>query len=228
MEKLSLFLRLVRAFRKLKRKPGYWVTGWRLHRDGFDRLHGTDTSRLLETYTPEGKPVHRYETASESAILSTLNSLPMELSDYTFIDLGCGKGKPLLIAAGYPFRRVIGVDISARCLAIARKNVSRCNLDNRITLIVGDATEYVFPDGPLLVYLFNPFPGPIIEKVIGRLVQRLDETPDPITIVYMHPVNVDLIEKTSQFEKVIELPGKEVNHERAILFRSRPRQTHAK
>ena len=53
-----------------------------------------------------------------------LDSLAIDASRFTFVDLGCGKGKPLMVAASYGFRRLVGVDISAECIAIARRNIA--------------------------------------------------------------------------------------------------------
>jgi len=169
-------------------------------------------------------PVHRYETATAPAIVAAIESVPLGLSEYTFIDLGCGKGKPLLIAAGYPFRRVIGVDVSESCLAITQRNIDRCGLTQRVELVVADATEYEFPDGPLLIYLYNPFPSPVVEAVIAKLVKRLQTVPQRMAIVYMHPRFVDVIERTGAFERVAQLPGREFSHERADIFLSRLNQ----
>ncbi len=220
MSQVSLPRRLVRKIRKLLRRPGYWITARRLSRDGFDRIHGTDTNRLLETRSRLGIPVHRYETASASAILAALDSVPLDLTGFTFIDLGCGKGKPLLIAAGYPFRRVIGVDISEPCLTITRQNLAKSGRDHRVELVVADVLEYELPAGPLLIYLFNPFPAPVVEHVVSRLVKRLQESSEQMVIVYMYPKFADVIERTGAFERVAQIPGREAPHERADIFLS--------
>ena len=85
-------------------------------RDGFDAAHGTDTAAVLvgrelgPVATRGGHLVIHYETTSEAAIRLPLDSLGADFSRFTFVDLGCGKGKPLLVASSYPFRRLAGGD----------------------------------------------------------------------------------------------------------------------
>jgi len=211
----SIVRRLIRTYRDRKYR---WLSASRIRRDGFDRRHGTDTSRIVQTKDAAGRDVHWYETASASAISAAIEKLGIDPEIFTFIDLGCGKGKPLLIAAGFPFRRIIGVDVDASCLAIARKNVGICEQSARIELVVADATRYAFPPGPLLVYLYNPFPGHVLRVVLQRLACRLDETADPIAVIYMHPRCAELIEDTGLFRTVYDLPGIVSPYERALGF----------
>src|SRR5262245_6350419 len=48
-----------------------------------------------------------------------LRALPARHEDLTFVDLGSGKGKALFLAAAYPFRRIVGVELSPRLHRIA-------------------------------------------------------------------------------------------------------------
>lgn len=197
------------------------LTNRRLAGDGFDRAHGTDTSRLLESHAPDGARVYRYETAGIGAIHAALRSVPGDLSECAFVDLGCGLGRPLIIAAGYPFRRVIGVDISSACIAIATRNMAAAGVADRVELCVADAAGYELPRGPLVVYLFNPFPAPIMARVVAGLEERLRDSTQRVAVVYMHPVHADLFERSGLFEKVAHVPGTGAPHEAAVVFVSR-------
>src|SRR5262249_47553697 len=57
-------------------------------------------------------------------IYSALERIPLEKSMSTFLDYGSGKGRAIIVAATLPFRRVIGIEISDRLLAIAEKNLN--------------------------------------------------------------------------------------------------------
>jgi SAM-dependent methyltransferase len=205
-------------FRGLQQLPYFWRTARRLDRDGFDQRHGTDTSRLMRTRAAAGYLVNRYETAGTDAIERAIGGVGVDLSRFTFLDLGCGKGKPLLLAAGHPFRCLIGVDISAPCLAIARRNVERCGLGGRIELVHTDVTEYEAPAGPLFIYLFNPFPARILGLVLDRLVARLVREREPIAIVYMNPEHADVIDRSGCFRCVSDLPGEASPYERTLVY----------
>ena len=183
-----------------------------LSRDGFDAAHGTETAGVLvgrelgPAVTRSGHLVIHYETTSEAAIRSPLDGLGVDFSDYVFIDLGCGKGKPLMVAASYPFRRLIGVDVSPACVAAARRNLARYGPERiapaRVELRTQDAEDFEFPGDPLVVYLYNPFPGQVLEKVVARLEESLKRRPRPVAIVYVNPHALAAISRSGLFERV--------------------------
>jgi 16S rRNA G966 N2-methylase RsmD len=84
-----------------------------------------------------------------------------------FIDIGSGKGRPCLYAARTGrFNKVIGVEFSDNLVEIARNNAEKCKLDKDITFVNTDASDYVFPSGKNLIYIFNPFNEHILENLI--------------------------------------------------------------
>src|SRR5215469_1881738 len=88
----------------------------------FDQIHGTDTSGLvpardLVTGHPNDEHVTAYYGVAPS-ILRTLvqhwlaTAPPHHITDYTFLDIGAGKGRAVLLASEFPFRQVIGVELN--------------------------------------------------------------------------------------------------------------------
>ena len=63
--------------------------------------------------------------------------------------------------------------------AVAQANVQRLPVEerSRFELFCGDAREYEFPDGPIFLYLFDPFPAPILAEVIASLERSIGENP---------------------------------------------------
>ncbi len=233
LDQLPFVLLSPLALRRLKRRKLE-----ELSRDGFDAAHGTDTAGVLlgrelgPSVTRDGHLVIPYETTSEAAVRLALDSLRLDLSEYAFIDLGCGKGKPLLIAGSYPFRRLVGVDISPACIRTARRNVERCGLDRpepaRVELLVAEAAEYVFPPEPVVLYLYNPFPGAVLERVVANLERSLRALPRPAAVVYVNPTALDPLARSELFERVQTIADRMpaaacglAPHERAAIFISR-------
>jgi SAM-dependent methyltransferase len=183
-----------------------------LSRDGFDAAHGTDTAAVLvgrelgPCVTRDGHLIVHYETTSEAAIRAPLDGLDLDLSRFTFVDLGCGKGKPLMVAASYPFRRLVGVDISPACIAVARRNLARYGPEPidwfRVELLTMDAEDFAFPDGPLVVYLYNPFPGAVLERVVANLEASLTERPRDAAIVYLNPHALAAVARSPLFVRL--------------------------
>jgi hypothetical protein len=170
----------------------------------FDRRHGIDTA------TP--------------AALSSLDIDPARARhgvEYTpsRIDLGSGKGRTLLIASHFPFRRIIGVEISEKLTAIARANIAvyhppeqRCR---QIEAIVGDAGEFELPDGPLVVYVYNAFRVVILTEVAARLAGSLERAPRDLLLIYVNPVHRHVLDKLSCLAIARESEG-------TVIYRARP------
>ena len=98
-----------------------------------------------------------------------------------FIDAGCGKGRPLYIALEQGFNNVIGVEISKKLLNLCKKNLTR--YDGRHTLVCSDIDNFQFPDGPLTIFLFNPFN----EKKLNNLKTQLMKKNIMGLIIYFNP-----------------------------------------
>jgi SAM-dependent methyltransferase len=107
----------------------------------------------------------------------------------TFVDLGCGKGRVVLVAAQRPFRQVVGIEVSPELVAIARANVERYHppphLLAPIEIVNADATAVDLPDGNLLVHLYHPFETPVTEAVLRRLTTSDRGSSRRVTIAYL-------------------------------------------
>jgi precorrin-6B methylase 2 len=115
-----------------------------------------------------------------------------------FIDLGCGMGRMVLEAAArYPFRRVIGVELSEQLIEIARRNVAqttRRQRSGRVELVCSDVLEYQVPDDVTVVFMNNPFRGAIFQHVVDALVRSLERNPRSMRIVYFNPAEASALE----------------------------------
>jgi hypothetical protein len=85
-------------------------------------------------------------------------------------------GKVLLLATEYPFRQILGVEYAPDLAAICEKNLreDRAMADRRCnsaSVVVADAAEFSFPEGPLVVFLFNPFGPPVLASALKNLCQ---------------------------------------------------------
>ena len=115
-----------------------------------------------------------------------LRKLDMTESD-VFVDFGSGKGRIVLQAAMYPFRRVLGVEISPQLHRIAMQNVQRSRHRLRcddVVLVNSAAEEFDIPDDLTVAYFFNPFHGEPFAQVIRALITSSDRNPRPLWIIY--------------------------------------------
>src|SRR6266849_6481339 len=91
-----------------------------------------------------------------------ISSLPIEFDQFTFVDLGSGKGRTLLMASEYPFMRIVGVELIAELHRAAQQNIREYRSPTQrcvqIEALIADAREFELPEEPLVLYLFNPLP----------------------------------------------------------------------
>jgi SAM-dependent methyltransferase len=166
----------------------------------FDRDYGVDTSGLVwGTDLKTGSQNDAWNTAyygiGPSVFRRVMAEVPSGLQQVTtFIDLGCGKGRAVLLASEYPFAQVIGVEIAPQLHRIAVENAARyaaARLAEEIrvapmSILLEDAARYRFPAGPLVVYLYHPFCRPVLDKVLRNLGRSLAEEPRDAAVIYIN------------------------------------------
>ena len=111
--------------------------------------------------------------------------------DDVFLDAGSGMGRVVIQAAArYPFRRVVGVELSERLHSLAVANVERSRAQLRcpdVSLVNADILDFDGLDEVTVVFLYNPFGGATFEEFTRRLVESVDRRPRTVRIVYVNP-----------------------------------------
>lgn len=112
------------------------------------------------------------------------------MEEYSFVDLGCGKGRALLMASQWPFREVLGVELNPGLARVAESNArvwAAAGLERSpVRVLCGDATEVDLPDGPLLVFVYNAFSEPVIRLIAERLRERAANGGDAVDLIYQN------------------------------------------
>jgi SAM-dependent methyltransferase len=162
----------------------------------FDFEHGVDTTWAtigLRTRVREWLRGVQYQASEPELFREIIESLPVAVGGFTFIDLGSGKGRTLLMASNYPFWRIIGVELLAELNAIAAQNIARYKSDQQkcfdIEARAGDARDFKFPAVPTVLYLFNPFPEHVLREVVGNLEKSLASSPRLVYVLYHNLVH---------------------------------------
>lgn len=139
---------------------------------------------------------------------SVMRTLKIRAEDYTFVDIGCGKGRVLIMAAQLPFRRVLGVEGSTSTSSIARTNVdivaARSSLRAPVDVLTCNALSFDLPSDNLLIYLYNPFSKiDAYVEFLSHLEVSLKKHPRNVVLVYTCPEHVKAFEEC-QFIECIE------------------------
>ena len=147
-----------------------------------------------------------YQPTEPALFREMMASLPIEFDRFAFVDLGSGKGRTLLMASEYRFRKIVGVELITELHRAAEENIrvyhsakQRCT---QIEAVCMDACEFVLPETPLVLYLFNPLSEAGLRRVLRNLEQSLEQSPRPVWIVYHNPAMDSILEASRALVKV--------------------------
>ena len=173
----------------------------------FDWRHKTNTIGWVERDaidTPSSNKAHSapYQATKARPLVRLLRSLPLP-RDCTFVDVGSGKGRVLLIASRFGFRRVVGIEFSGALCELARANISTYArtrpLRSPVEVVEADATTYRFNADERVVFLFNPFDAVILERVLQNLADSLTTHPRQLWLIYNTPLQHDVVRRSALF-----------------------------
>lgn len=189
-----------------------WLTprAWRNAR--FDSTHGVDTSGRIAQYElgggqPAAAYAVEYRPSPVTEFLRILKDLDIDYEQWTFLDLGAGKGRAVLLASHFRFRRIVGVEFDPGLSRIAEANVAvytnharRCN---DIRIVCGDAASYPLPADCTVIYMNNPFQGAVMERVVNNIDASLAANPRDLIVVYWNPFCSELLGRAHSLQRTV-------------------------
>ncbi|GAA3243395.1 class I SAM-dependent methyltransferase [Pseudonocardia petroleophila] len=202
----------------------------------FERRYGVTTAgaRSREELGFSDEEYNRYLPAGLTSLRRILRRSEVG-SDDVFVDFGSGMGRVVLQAAlAYPFRRVVGVELSTELHEIASGNLER-NRDRLrtrdVTLVHSDVRDFAIPDDLTVAFLYNPFGGEVFANVVHRLIESADRAPRTLRVIYGNPVEEEALLATGRFEQVRRLSGMRPTREWArsnafVMYRLVPAPVH--
>ena len=139
-------------------------------REPFDEIFDVQTSGVVWwTNVCSENFIHgiRYEPCSPRACKWAIEQSGIDPREFAFIDIGCGKGRSLIIAAEYDFAELIGVEYSPRLCKIATANLEKLHIPARIAR--EDASRFTFPERDIFAFFYHPFGAPVLNRVLNNL-----------------------------------------------------------
>jgi SAM-dependent methyltransferase len=172
----------------------------------FDQAHNVDTSGLIPAGNLiTGHPNDAFVTAYYGIAPSILRTLidhwretipPHPIHSYTFLDIGAGKGRAMLIASELPFRQVLGVELNPDMADIAQNNLEIWQRDHAaddtapaiapIFLHQQDALAFDLPHTPTLAFLYHPFEAPVFKHLLRRIEAQYARRPGTFDLLYVN------------------------------------------
>ena len=160
--------------------------------DAFDLEHDIETSQRVHASDLHVKSGHwmegtNYDPAPVALIREAIAILPINAAEYTFIDFGSGKGRVLFVASEFPFARIIGVEYAPELHEAACRNLQsyrgKTQKCTRIESVCQDMTAFRFPEGPLVLFFYNP----AFESVMRTVAARIAALSQTCWIIYANP-----------------------------------------
>lgn len=162
----------------------------------FDSKYGVTTAGIIPLSNLDIKCSNwiygsKYQAISHVDFGCLLEPLDLLYEEFVFVDLGSGKGRAILMASSLPFKKIVGVEFSKELASIAEDNLSRYSEDlmncKNIELICMDAVKYIFPEDPLVLYLYNPFDSSVMAHVVNNIAESFQKKPRRIVVLYFTP-----------------------------------------
>lgn len=180
----------------------------------FDHDYGVTTQAILfltdldpDAVGDAGAHATHYEPVPVTDFRALLRHVPREtVETATFVDVGAGMGRALLLACEYPFVQVTGVEVSPGLFEVARDNIATASRANRrcndIRIVRDDARIWNYPAGDLVVFMYNPFDADAMTAALGAILNR--RNPQATWLLYHTPVERKIMDDDPQWRVVAE------------------------
>jgi hypothetical protein len=194
----------------------------------FDLRHGTDTGGYCSSTDPRKRFRSNFGRTPDhgiapSALSCAIASLPLFPENFAFVDLGCGKGRGVLVASHFPFRRLLGVEVAPELCETARTNIaSKPEWASRAAILNQDPATVTYPDTPLVLLVFHPVLGPVLRRAIANLERQFRRLPRETYIVCANnPSFIRTLERFSFLREIANV-SHALSEEDAAADQSRP------
>ncbi|HKB97872.1 MAG TPA: class I SAM-dependent methyltransferase [Terriglobales bacterium] len=187
----------------------------------FDRENGVDTDGRLGGWTylsdldiPSSNWIEGNDYAAIEPVRfrHVLAGFGIAFENYTFVDFGSGKGRALLLASEFPFKRILGLEFSPELHGIAEENIRRYSSATQkcqyIQSLNVDFAGYALPPEASVLFFFHPCRTRVLSEVVAGIGRSLLSHPRPLYIAYVAPTPEQerLFASAGFLEKIFESP----------------------
>jgi len=151
----------------------------------FDAEYGVTTEAMFFLSDIDGEHLDRdavrhathYEPVAIDDFEQIMEHVPEHvIRDATFVDVGCGLGRAVFLAMRYPFKRIVGIELSSGLYESCRSNLRayarfpvKCA---DVRFVNGDARKFDYPSGDLVLFLYNPFDAEALRETLAQVARR--------------------------------------------------------
>ena len=173
-----------------------------------EKKYGIDTTGADELRTLEDKGIDiSHATIYMPASYDLLENFfsRINLKEYHhFVDIGCGKGRAICVAASFGTKKITGVELSKDLCVSAKENLQKTKEkypDFIYDVYNNDAFYFQIEKDVDCIFMFNPFDETIMSGVLENIEASLQKNPRKINVIYINPLQKHLFLESGFKEK---------------------------
>lgn len=173
-----------------------------------EKKYGIDTTGADELRSLEDKGIDiSHATIYMPASYDLLENFfsRINLKEYHhFVDIGCGKGRAICVAASFGAKKITGVELSKDLCVSAKENLQETKEkypDFIYDVYNNDAFYFHIEKDVDCIFMFNPFDETIMSGVLENIEASLQKNPRKITVIYINPLQKHLFLESGFKEK---------------------------
>lgn len=181
----------------------------------FDVAYGVRTSGLIAgRHLGEGHAHDKHNTAYYGVAPSVWKGLmkiwresepAANVEETTFVDIGAGMGRAVLLAGEMQFKEVVGVELNRTLAKIAEKNLARwielARARTKLSILNQDVLEFEWPEGPCVGFMFNPFGAVVMRRLLLRVAEVFKGRPGELDLLYVNHEQEVVIERQKGWKR---------------------------
>jgi SAM-dependent methyltransferase len=176
---------------------------------GIHTFSPVDLKKLTIAKGETGK-ASRYEAVNYYLLEKLFENFRKLSSLTSIVDLGCGKGRVLVVSAYYEFNDITGIDFAAELCREAETNMEKINRKFpglRWNIINTSVEDYEIKSHDSVFFMFNPFTDEIIRIFLTKLESSCRQHPRTTYFIYASP----------QYKELLTNNGYEILFDKRIL-----------
>ncbi len=173
----------------------------RLAGEQFDLEYGVNTTRergaewAADVDSENWADGTGYDATPPDTVRRSIGLLNIRHQEYTFIDLGSGKGRVMLVASEFPFKECLGIEYAPDLHEVAVSNIEAFRSEKQRCKVIKsfchDAVTFPLPEAPLVLFFAHPFGQAVLEKFLQSVQRSLQEHPRKVYVIYYDPICSD-------------------------------------
>jgi hypothetical protein len=136
-----------------------------------------------------------YQATNYFLIEHAFDFLKNEEVNLHLVDYGSGKGRIMVVAAYYGFKKITGIDFSKSLCKEAEINIEKIKLgfpSVDFEIICDDAVNYSIKNDDTVFFFFNPFDEVVMLQVVKNILASLKKNERKIYVVYVNPLHQEI------------------------------------